>query len=124
MTKLRFEGVYVPNVTPFNTRGKIQHEALSELIEHWIGAGVSGIVANASTGESPYLSGEELIDLLGFVLDQVNGRVQVVAGTGAMSTRETIDFTRDAKNTGAEAVLITTPYFFRPNRGGALPPLR
>jgi 4-hydroxy-tetrahydrodipicolinate synthase len=114
MTKLNLEGVYVPNVTPFDVKGDIQYEALGELIEYWIGAGVSGIVANASTGESPYLNIEELAEVLGFVIDQVDGRAQVIAGTGAMATRETIELTRDAKNAGAEAALITTPYFFRP----------
>jgi 4-hydroxy-tetrahydrodipicolinate synthase len=114
MARLNLEGVYVPNVTPFDAKGEIQFEALGELIEYWIGAGVSGIVANASTGESPYLSREELTEVLGFVIDQVDGRAQVIAGTGAAATRETIEFTRDAKNAGAEAVLITTPYFFRP----------
>ncbi len=108
------EGVYVPNVTPFDAKGEIQYEALAELIEYWIGAGVSGVVANASTGESPYLNREELIEVLTFVIDQVDGRVQVIAGTGAMATRETIELTCEAKNAGAAAALITTPYFFRP----------
>ena len=114
MTGLNLEGVYVPNVTPFDAEGEIQYEALGELIEYWIGAGVSGIVANASTGESPYLNIEELAEALSFIIDQVDGRAQVFAGTGAMATRETIELTRDAKNAGAEAALITTPYFFRP----------
>ena len=115
MTKLNLRGVYVPNVTPFDTRGDIQYEALGELIEYWIGSGVSGIVANASTGEAPYLNKKEIAEILGFVIDHVGGRAQVIAGTGAMATRETIEFTRDAKNAGAEMALITTPYFFRPS---------
>jgi 4-hydroxy-tetrahydrodipicolinate synthase len=114
MAGLNLEGVYVPNITPFDAKGEIQYEALAELIEYWIGAGVSGVVANASTGESPYLNREELIEVLTFVIDQVDGRVQVIAGTGAMATRETIELTREAKNAGAAAALITTPYFFRP----------
>lgn len=115
MATLKLEGVYVPNVTPFDAKGEIQYEALAELIEYWIGAGVSGVVANASTGESPYLSGEELQEVLRFVIDHIDGRVQVIAGTGAMATRETIELTRDAKKWGADAALITTPWFFRPN---------
>ena len=115
MAGLNLEGVYVPNVTPFDAKGEIQYNALGEMIEYWIGAGVSGIVANASTGESPYLSREELTNVLGFVLEKVDGRVQVIAGTGAMATRETIEFTRDAKNAGAMGALITTPYFYRPS---------
>ena len=114
MARLNLEGVYVPNVTPFNATGDIQYEALGELLEYWIGAGVSGIVTNASTGESPYLSREELTQVLRFVLEKVNGRVQIIAGTGTMATRETIELTRDAKKAGAEAALITTPYFFHP----------
>ena len=117
MAGLNLEGVYVPNVTPFDAEGEVQYDALGELIEYWIAAGVSGIVANASTGESPYLSREELIETLGFVIEQVDGRAQVIAGTGAMATRETIELTRDAKDAGAEAVLITTPYFFHPTEG-------
>ena len=60
------------------------------------------------------MSREELTEVLIFVLEKVDGRAQVIAGTGTMATRETIELTRDAKNTGAEAVLITTPFFYRP----------
>ena len=115
MVGLNLEGVYVPNVTPFDAKGEIQYDALGELIEYWIGAGVSGIVANASTGESPYLSREELTQVLGFVLEKVDRRIQVIAGTGAMATRETIELTRDAKNMGVGEALITTPYFYHPS---------
>ena len=114
MAGLKLEGVYVPNVTPFDAEGEIQYDALAELIEYWIAAGVSGVVVNASTGESPYLSREELQEVLHFVIDHIDGRVQVIAGTGAMATRETIELTRDAAKEGADAALITSPWFFRP----------
>jgi len=114
MAGLKLEGVYVPNVTPFDAEGEIQYDALAELIEYWLAAGVSGVVANASTGESPYLSREELQEVLRFVIDHIDGRVQVIAGTGAMATRETIELTRDAAKEGADAALITSPWFFRP----------
>ncbi len=114
MSGLKLEGVYVPNVTPFDARGEIQFGALAELIEYWVGAGVSGVVANASTGESPYLNRKELVDVLSFIIDHVDGRAQVIAGTGAMATRETIELTRDAGDAGAAGALITTPWFFRP----------
>jgi len=115
MAGLNLEGVYVPNVTPFGAKGEIQYEALGELIDYWVNSGVSGVVANASTGESPYLSREELSEVLDFVIDEVDGRAQVIAGTGAMATRETIQLTRDAKDAGADAALITSPWFFRPS---------
>ena len=114
MARLKLEGVYVPNVTPFDAKGEIQYDALADLIEYWIQAGVSGVVANASTGESPYLSRGELQEVLRFVIDHIDGRVQVLAGTGAMATRETIELTRDAAKEGADAALITSPWFFRP----------
>jgi len=111
---LRLEGIYVPNVTPFDAEGNIVYDSLGELIDFWIGSGVSGIVANASTGEGPYLSREEQRSIVEYVVEKVGGRAQVVAGTGAMGTRETIEMTREAADAGAEAALVTTPYFFKP----------
>ncbi len=84
------------------------------MIDFWIGAGVSGVVGNASTGEGPYLSREEKREVLGFLVERVDGRAKAIAGTGAMSTRETIELTRDAADAGAEAALVTTPFFFKP----------
>lgn len=107
-------GVYVPTVTPFDKHGEIMFDALEKLIEHWLDGGVSGLVANASTGEAPYLSREEKKRIIEFMVDKVAGRAQVFAGTGAMGTRETITLTRDAKEAGAEAALVTTPFFFKP----------
>ncbi|MCK4703647.1 dihydrodipicolinate synthase family protein, partial [Candidatus Bathyarchaeota archaeon] len=58
------EGVYVPSITPFDKHGEIVFEALERLVEHWVDGGVSGIVANASTGEAPYLSREEKTSII------------------------------------------------------------
>jgi 4-hydroxy-tetrahydrodipicolinate synthase len=107
-------GFYVPTVTPFDAQGEIRFDALEKLIEHWLDGGVSGLVANASTGEAPYLSREEKKSIIEFMVEKVDGRAQVYAGTGAMGTRETITLTRDARNAGAEAALVTTPFFFKP----------
>ena len=111
---MRLEGIYVPNVTPFDAEGNIIYDSLGELIDFWIDSGVSGIVANASTGEGPYLSRGEQMSIVEFVVGRVDGRAQVIAGTGAMGTRETIEMTREAADAGAEAALVTTPYFFKP----------
>ena len=115
MASLRLEGIYVPCVTPFDVEGEIDFDALGELVEFWINAGVNGIVVNASTGESVYTSKEEQQKVLTFILEKVGSRGQVIAGTGAMGTRETIQQTREALNTGARAALVTTPWFFRPS---------
>jgi 4-hydroxy-tetrahydrodipicolinate synthase len=111
---MKLEGIFVPNVTPFDHQGDVEREALSKLIEFWLGAGVSGLVVNASTGEGPMISREEKGDLIEFVREKMGGRGTVIAGTGAISTGETIELTRDAKDRGAEAALVTTPFFFKP----------
>ena len=112
---MELEGIFVPNVTPFDRNGEIVRQALSDLIEFWLGAGVSGLVVNASTGEAPLLSAEERRDLITHVKERVGSRGMVLAGTGAIGTRETIQLTRDAKDAGAEAALVASPYFFRPS---------
>jgi 4-hydroxy-tetrahydrodipicolinate synthase len=108
------EGVFVPCITPFNKYGEIMFDALEDLVDYWINGRVSGIVANASTGEAPYLSREEKRKIIEFLIDKVDGRVKVFAGTGAMSTRETIELSRDAKEVGAQAALVITPFFYKP----------
>lgn len=112
------KGIYVPNVTPFTNKGEINYNGLESLLEFWIKNGVSGIVANASTGEAPYISRKEKTSIIEFMIERVDGRAQVFAGTGAMSTQETILLSIDAKNAGAEALLVTTPFFFKPSDEG------
>jgi len=111
---MKLEGIFVPNVTPFDERGEIEFGTLADLVEFWLEAGVSGLVVNASTGEGPLLSREEKRVLIEFVKEKVDGRGMVIAGTGAIGTRETIELTRDARDLGADAALVTTPFFFKP----------
>jgi len=112
---VNLEGVFVPNVTPFNRHGEIDRSALRDLVDYWLEAGVSGLVVNASTGEAPLLSREDRRTLLRLVIDRVNGRTRVIAGTGAAGTRETIELTRDARDYGADAALVVAPFFFTPS---------
>ncbi|HUS78036.1 MAG TPA: dihydrodipicolinate synthase family protein [Patescibacteria group bacterium] len=112
---MKLKGIFVPNVTPFDGEGKIVWNYLADLVEYWLGAGVSGLVVNASTGEGPLLSREEKRANIEFVRKRVGSRGKVIAGTGGIGTRETIELTEDAKNLGAEAALVTTPFFFKPN---------
>jgi 4-hydroxy-tetrahydrodipicolinate synthase len=112
---LELEGIFIPNVTPFNHHGEIEKQALIDLIAFWLETGVSGLVVNASTGEAPMLSREERRALIGLVRDEMNGRGLVIAGTGAVGTRETIEFSRDARDLGVEAALVAVPYFFKPS---------
>ena len=111
---MELKGIFVPHVTPFDEQGEIDKEALIHLIEFWLGAGVSGLVVNSSTGEGPLISREEKQGLLKLVREHVDGRGLVIAGTGAIGTRETLELTREAKDLGADAALVTTPFFFKP----------
>ncbi|MBD3172831.1 4-hydroxy-tetrahydrodipicolinate synthase [Candidatus Bathyarchaeota archaeon] len=112
---LSLEGIFVPNVTPFNHKGEIMYDALDDLVNYWIEAGISGVIANASTGEAPYLSDEERKRIIEYLVEHTGDKIKVCAGTGAPSTWKTIELTRAARDTGAEAALITTPYFFKPD---------
>jgi 4-hydroxy-tetrahydrodipicolinate synthase len=113
MQKIRLEGMFVPNVTPFKIDGSLDEEALRTCVRFWVEGGVSGLVPCGSNGEAPYLSREERKSVIATVLDEVNGKVPVIAGTGSMSTRETILFTKDAKDLGVDAALVVTPFYFK-----------
>ena len=110
---MELKGIFVPNVTPFTGQGHIDYEKLGDLVDFWLGSGVSGIVVNASTGEAPLLNREERIDLIAYVKERMGGKGTLIAGTGAIGTRETIELTRDAKEAGAEAALVLPPFFIR-----------
>ena len=110
------EGIYVPNITPFDEKGDIMFDALGKLIDFWAGSGVSGLVVNASTGEALYMTREEKKSIIEYALDRAPQGCKIFAGTAALSTRETIELTRDALDAGAEAALITTPFFYKPTR--------
>ena len=113
MSKLKLEGIFVPHVTPFKHNGEINEDALRELIQFWVQGGLSGLVPCGSNGEAPYLLREERKRVIEIVVDEVNGKVPVIAGTGAIGTKETIQLTRDAEDIGADAALIVTPFYFR-----------
>lgn len=80
-------------------------------------SGVSGLVPCGNDGEAPYLSREERRKVIETGVDEVNEKALVIAGTGSMSTKETIMFTSDAKDLGVDAALIVTRFYFRPCNG-------
>jgi len=107
-------GVLVPHITPFTREEELDERALRTLIHFWVDEGCSGLVSCGSNGEGAYLSREERSRVFKVVLDEANGKVPVIAGTGAASTRETIAMTRDAKDMGCDAAIVVTPYYFKP----------
>src|SRR5215831_14498067 len=113
-----FKGSLVALVTPMQSNGAVDNEALDRLVEFHIENGTNGIVAVGTTGESPTLNVEEHIGVVKRVVQAVRKRIPVIAGTGANSTAEAIELTRLAKEVGADACLLVTPYYNKPTQEG------
>ena len=112
------QGSIVALVTPMYENGAIDKESLKKLVEYHIAQGTDGLVAVGTSGESATLDEDEHIDVIKSVVDYTNGRIPVIAGTGANSTTEAIALTRKAKQAGADACLIVTPYYNKPTQEG------
>lgn len=112
-----FRGAIVAIVTPFK-KGKVDEAALRKLVEFQIKNGTDGIVPCGTTGESSTLSHEEHDRVIEIVIEAVQKRVPVIAGTGSNSTAEAIRLTRHAYEAGADGALIVAPYYNRPTQEG------
>ncbi|MDT8370685.1 MAG: 4-hydroxy-tetrahydrodipicolinate synthase [Gammaproteobacteria bacterium] len=113
-----FSGSMVALVTPMRADGSLDSDCLHKLVEFHIENGTDAIVAVGTTGESATLNVEEHCDVIRHVVEQVNGRIPVIAGTGANSTREAIELSAYAKDLGVDAVLLVTPYYNKPTQQG------
>ncbi len=105
-------------VTPMLDDESIDYDSLEKLVEFHIASGTDAIVAVGTTGESATLDMQEHCEVVKFVVDKVNKRVPVIAGTGANSTTEAIELTQCAKEAGADACLLVTPYYNKPTQEG------
>lgn len=112
-----FKGSIVAIVTPF-TKGQVDYEKLRELVEFQIAGGTDAIVPCGTTGESSTLDYDEHMQVVTTVIEQVNKRVPVIAGTGSNSTAEAIELSQKAKEAGADGVLLVTPYYNKPTQEG------
>jgi len=112
-----FKGAIVALVTPFEN-GRIDEQALRELIEFQIENGTDGIVPCGTTGESATLSHEEHDRVIEIAIDAAKKRVPVIAGTGSNSTAEALRLTKHAYEAGADGVLVVAPYYNRPSQEG------
>lgn len=115
---MMFKGSMVAIVTPMHKDGTIDKKSLFDLIEWHIASKTDGIIVAGTTGESATLTGPEQVDLIQTVVKQVNKRVPVIAGSGSNSTQHTIELTLKAKEAGADACLIVTPYYNKPPQNG------
>jgi 4-hydroxy-tetrahydrodipicolinate synthase len=115
---MTLQGCFVAIVTPFSQDGAIDETGLRRNIEFLIQHGVTGIVPCGTTGESATLSWDEHNRVVDIALDQVKGRVQVIAGAGSNNTRESIEAAQHAQEKGAQAILCITPYYNKPTQEG------
>jgi len=115
--KTSFRGSFTALVTPFKN-GTLDEKAFRNIVEWQISEGTNGLVPVGTTGESPTLSHDEHKQVVEWCIDQADGRVPVVAGSGSNSTAEAIDLSRHAEEAGADAVLIVTPYYNKPTQEG------
>ncbi|MBA4416857.1 MAG: 4-hydroxy-tetrahydrodipicolinate synthase [Syntrophus sp. (in: bacteria)] len=111
------KGIYTALVTPFIDYS-VDEEGLKRLIGFQLENGINGIVPCGTTGEAATLSYEEHTRVIELTVQCVNGQVPVIAGTGSNSTAETIELTESARKVGADACLLTTPYYNKPTQEG------
>jgi 4-hydroxy-tetrahydrodipicolinate synthase len=114
------QGSLVALVTPMLPNGDVDYSCLENLIDWHIGQGTNGIVSVGTTGESATLNVKEHLDVIAFTVKHTNKRIPVIAGSGANSTREAIDLTKESKRLGADYALIVTPYYNKPNQNGLI----
>lgn len=115
---MNFGQILTAMVTPFNQNGEIDFPAAKKLINYLIANGTNGLVVAGTTGESPTLTTEEKVALFKFVVDTVDGRVPVIAGTGSNNTRASIELTKQAENTGVDGIMLVVPYYNKPSQEG------
>ena len=112
------QGSMVAIITPFDNDGNFDEESYRQLIEFQIENGTDAIVPCGTTGESATLSFDEHPRVIKACIEQVNKRIPVVAGTGANNTAEAIHLSQNAKNMGADGLLLVCPYYNKPSQEG------
>lgn len=115
--KQTFPGTLTALITPFRN-GAVDEAALERLVDDQIANGIRGLVPCGSTGESATLSHDEHVAVIRAVIARARGRVPVIAGTGSNSTAEAIRLTQAAKDAGADAALLISPYYNKPTQDG------
>jgi 4-hydroxy-tetrahydrodipicolinate synthase len=114
--KLRGTGTAI--VTPFIADGSVDFESLARLVDHQLAGGVEMLVPLGSTGENPTITASERHEIFQWLIEYVDHRAVIIAGTGTNDTRTSIENTREAKKLGADAALVVTPYYNKPTPNG------
>jgi len=118
MSEWDFEGIFVATITPFKENGEVDEEGIIRIIEFLEKSGVDALVPCGTTGESATLSHEEHKRVVEIYVE--NSSIPVIAGTGSNSTAEAIDLTKHAKDVGADAAMLVTPYYNKPTQRGLI----
>jgi len=113
-----FVGSNVALITPMFADGSVDYDALSHLIDFHVDSGTSSIVSVGTTGESATVGVREHLKIIDHTVKYAAKRIPIIAGTGANSTSEAIELTQEAKNLGADACLLVTPYYNKPTQEG------
>jgi 4-hydroxy-tetrahydrodipicolinate synthase len=118
MTPLR--GAFTALVTPMKENGDVDFEGFRRLVRFQLESGIDGLVPIGTTGETPTLEEREEELLLKIVMEEASGRAPVIAGAGSNSTKHAVSYTKRAKDFGADAALVVTPYYNKPNDSGLI----
>ncbi|MGU3840933.1 dihydrodipicolinate synthase family protein, partial [Vibrio diabolicus] len=113
-----FSGSIVALITPFKADGEVDFDSLQKLVEYHVEAGTDGIVAVGTTGESATLTIEEHVKVVNKTVEFADGRIPVIAGTGANATHEAVTFSKLLADSGIAGFLSVTPYYNKPTQEG------
>ena len=113
-----FKGSAVALITPFNENNEVDFEKLGELVEYHIENNTDAIVACGTTGEASTLDDAEHLAVIKYVIDKVNKRIPVIAGTGGNDTQHSIYMSQEAEKFGVDGLLVITPYYNKGNKSG------
>ena len=114
------KGSLVALVTPFYESGEVDYDSLKSLVQWHINEGTNGIVSVGTTGESATLNVKEHLEVIKKTVEYASGEIPIIAGTGANSTQEAIDLTRESQVSGADYSLLVTPYYNKPTQEGLI----
>ncbi|MDR1301288.1 MAG: 4-hydroxy-tetrahydrodipicolinate synthase [Treponema sp.] len=114
------QGAFTALVTPMKEDGAVDYEGFRRLINFQIEGGIDGLVPLGTTGESPTLEEDEEEKLIRIAVEEVKGRVPLIIGTGSNATKSAMQYTKRAHALGADAALVVTPYYNKPNDQGLI----
>ena len=117
---MKFQGAFTALITPMKENGEVDYGDFDRLIEFQIEQGIDGLVPLGTTGETPTLEEDEEEKLIKAAVEKIKGRVPLIVGAGSNSTKHMAGYVRRARDLGADAALVVTPYYNKPNDDGLL----